>query len=67
MSHQIMLIGANSHLHSLPLSLSLCESLVSVCVEQQRIAVCFCPLSRTLVLTQMALDSGHIMYTEYPS
>lgn len=33
-SHQIVLIGANSHLHSFPLSLSLRESQVNIDVKQ---------------------------------
>jgi len=65
-SHQIVLIGANSHLHSFPLGLSLCESQVNIDGEQLCIAACFCPHSGTLVLIQTVLDSGHIMYTEYP-
>ena len=65
-SHQIVLIGANSHLHSFPLSLSLRESRVNIDVEQLSIAACFCPHSGTLVVIQTVLDSGHVMYTEYP-
>lgn len=62
MSHQIVLRGAKSHLHSLPLSASLCESRVNTNVEQLCVAACFCLHSGTLVVIQTVLDSGHIMY-----